>query len=217
MPSGERTYVQCADGRRRVHRCATHRSPSQATSIGGVEHDAARWRAARLRRSAGAEVHAGGGALVAARPGRDRAREERAEQVGQFQVGETITVETPERQEACPARRRLRARHQRGARDVRRTMVVGYVSMDTLTDLDEPDKFNHLALTVLDGALTRSPRRAASQRDVRDEAIEPAGRSGAQTSTCPSPAATSSATSSRRSRCCCLRSACSRSRSPASL
>lgn len=98
--------------------------------------------------------------------------EKSALQVERFSVGETITVESPN-----GARVELRVAgfaHDINAIPAQfQNAVVGFVSMDTLPLLDEPDELNHLSL-VLDPTISRS---AASRiaADVRDTDLSAAG------------------------------------------
>lgn len=98
--------------------------------------------------------------------------EKSALQVERFSVGETITVESPN-----GARVELRVAgfaHDINAIPAQfQNAVVGFVSMDTLPLLDEPDELNHLSL-VLDPTISRS---AASRiaADVRDTDLAAAG------------------------------------------
>ena len=135
-------------------------------------------------------------------------------QVEQFAIGETITVETDDKTRARAACRRLRARHQRRADASSRTWSSATCRWARSTCSRSREKYNYLALS-LDPALSQ----AAASRiavDVRDRDLAAAGVQALAARPCPSRAATSSATSSRRSRCCCSRSACSRWRSRAS-
>ena len=109
--------------------------------------------------------------------------EKSALQVEQFSVGETITVE-------APSGKKAELRVAGFAHDINsvpaqfQNAVVGFVSMDTLPLLEEPDELNHLSL-VLDPTVSRS---AASRiaADVRDTDLAKAGVSTYRT-TVPEP------------------------------
>ena len=98
--------------------------------------------------------------------------EKSVQQVERFSIGETITVETD-------TGKRTELRVVGFAHDINAVptlfsdMVVGYVSMPTLSALGEPDEMNYLALK-LDPALSQ----AAASRiavDVREKEIAGAG------------------------------------------
>jgi len=105
--------------------------------------------------------------------------ERSALQLDQFSVGETITVEAPSGAQA-------ELRVVGFAHDINsipaqfQGAVVGFVSMDTLALLDEPEQLNHLAL-VMDPTVSRS---AASRiaADIRDTDLAAASVSTYRTS-----------------------------------
>ena len=105
--------------------------------------------------------------------------EKSVQQVERFSIGETITVETD-----TGSRAELRvvgfAHDINAVPAMFSDMVVGYVSMNTLSTLKEPDKLNYLALQ-LDRALSQ----AAASRiavDVREKELGAAGVQALQTS-----------------------------------
>ncbi len=105
--------------------------------------------------------------------------EKSVQQVERFSIGETITVETD-----TGSRAELRvvgfAHDINAVPAMFSDMVVGYVSMGTLSTLKEPDKLNYLALQ-LDRALSQ----AAASRiavDVREKELGGAGVQALQTS-----------------------------------
>ncbi len=109
--------------------------------------------------------------------------EKSVQQVERFSIGETITVETD-----TGSRAELRvvgfAHDINAVPAMFSDMVVGYVSMGTLSTLKEPDKLNYLALQ-LDRALSQ----AAASRiavDVREKELGGAGVQALQT-TVPEP------------------------------
>lgn len=98
--------------------------------------------------------------------------EKSALQVAEFSVGETITVETEDKNRA--QLRIVGFAHDINAVPAKFSdTVVGYMSMATLDQLKEPDDYNYLAVS-LDPALSQ----AAAGRiaaDIRDRDMAPAG------------------------------------------
>lgn len=166
----EREDVRAAEGRRRVTVRYTSSAVEQGASTAG-------WKTLRLW--AIPEFGRGGVQRIvreeyAAWPPRTGGiiLEKSALQVAEFSVGETITVETE-------SGRQAELRVEGFAHDINvvpaqfQGAPTGFISMETLALLDEPDTLNHLAI-VLDPTISRAVTSRIAA-DVRDTDLVAAG------------------------------------------
>ncbi len=162
-------YVQYADGRRVFTLRFTQDSNPTSSSVGwdtlnvAALPDFDAMRVQKFTQESGTEWTPGPGEI---------AIERSAEQIGSYEVGDEITVETPE-----GTRRTLRV--SAIAHDINAFpamfvgQVTGYVSMESLKELDQPEEYNQL-LTVFEGQTTRTRASRLAAR-LRDNVLEPAG------------------------------------------
>ncbi len=162
--------VSLAEARRRVSlRFTTSATPADSTagwpSINlWALPSFSNMQISRISPEKGAEWPPGPGVVILERS---------ALQADDYKVGDVITVETS-------AGNRTQLRIGGFAHDINAFpttftgTVIGYVSMETLADLDEPTQFNHLSVVFSGQDLTRAEtsRMAAS---LRDDVLAPAG------------------------------------------
>jgi putative ABC transport system permease protein len=162
-------YVQYGDGRRVFTLRYTQESRPTSSSAGwdtlsvAALPDFGAMRVQKFTQEEGTQWQPGPDEIVIERS---------AEQVGKYRVGDEITVETAE-----GGRRTLRI--SAIAHDINAFPamfvgeITGYVSMESLKELDQPEEFNQL-LTVFEGQTTRARASRLAAR-LRDRVIEPAG------------------------------------------
>ena len=175
-----RSDVSAVDGRRQLAVRYTSDSPPASSTAGWPTMqvwalpDFGSIKVQKLTRDESASWPPGPGEIVL---------EKSALLVKDLEIGQTITVETDDKT-------RVPLRIVGYAHDINAIpakfsdVVVGYVSMPTLTALKQPEKFNYLALS-LDPSLSQT---AASRIavDVRDRMLAPAGVQALRT-TVPKP------------------------------
>ena len=118
----------------------------------------------RLSREEGATWPPGPGEIVLERS---------AQQAGEYEIGQTLTVETPSGERATL--RIVGFAHDINAFPTRFSgSLTGFVSMDALAGLDEPSDYNHLSVVFAEQDLTRA-KASRLAADLRDDVIAPAG------------------------------------------
>lgn len=163
--------VQDAEGRRHLSLRYTRDPDPQRESAAYSEisivglADFNRERVKRITRGEGSSWPPGTGEIVL---------EQSAHQVGDWEVGDTITVETSQG-EHVPLRVVGFVHDINAFPAMFVGSVSGFVSMDVLPTLDEPDAFNHLDV-VFDGGASLSRTHASElAAGLRDDVLERTG------------------------------------------